>query len=315
MLKCPNPTCGMELKEGSEFCYFCKQPINTKIAEVTRPSQQAEPENITIEDYTCPGEQNALKYFKKVARRMGSLDVILFNWYMKFKKGDLIGQEVLVTEKMEPDIFKQAKNLSLLYGFGKIPLIYIKDDPYVNAYTSGIEEPFIVITTKLLDIMKPRERLYVLAHEFAHIKSDHVRFKLVSDGIISETLNLPFLSDFAKLIDIPIKLYMLKWSRLAEQSCDRAGFLIAGNVGDCCSALLKLELRRDKLSKGAIAAYLHQARQLDALSWISKANVLDETHPYGPIRLRELIRFASSNDGFSFMTKTRHLIRKNEIEL
>src|SRR5215469_16051849 len=63
------------------------------------------------------------------------------------------------------------------------PELYVAQYPVPNAYTSGHDHPYIVVTTGLLDLMNEDEVLAVIAHELGHIKSGHVLYKTMARGI------------------------------------------------------------------------------------------------------------------------------------
>ena len=53
------------------------------------------------------------------------------------------------------------------------PALYVTQNPQVNAYSLGHENPYIVVNTGLLDLMNEQELRTIVAHELGHIKCGH----------------------------------------------------------------------------------------------------------------------------------------------
>ena len=48
----------------------------------------------------------------------------------------------------------------------------------MNAYTGGVERPYVALSTTLCDLMEEDEILAVMAHELSHWQSRHVLYKI-----------------------------------------------------------------------------------------------------------------------------------------
>ena len=59
------------------------------------------------------------------------------------------------------------------------PELYVQQG-VVNAYTSGHNNPFIILQTDLLDVMNDEEIIAVIAHELGHIKCGHVLYYMMA---------------------------------------------------------------------------------------------------------------------------------------
>src|SRR4029450_13778761 len=96
----------------------------------------------------------------------------------------------------------------------------------VSAYTSGHNNPFIVLETGLLQMMEDSEVMAVIAHELGHIKCGHVLYKMMARGIKpliqmigSATLGI------GTLVGSGIEAALVSWNRRSELSADRAALL------------------------------------------------------------------------------------------
>ena len=59
------------------------------------------------------------------------------------------------------------------------PELYVQQG-VVNGYTSGHNNPFIILQTDLLDVMNEEEIMAVIAHELGHIKCGHVLYYMMA---------------------------------------------------------------------------------------------------------------------------------------
>lgn len=109
-----------------------------------------------------------------------------------------------------------------------VPELYVSLNPTPNAYTSGDTEPFIVVTSGLLNAV-PEELLpSVLAHECGHIACHHVLYSTMGRLILGGAAELLGLST---LITTPLQMAFYYWMRCSEFSADRAAAVCDG-TGD-----------------------------------------------------------------------------------
>ncbi len=84
---------------------------------------------------------------------------------------------------------------------------------------------------------------------------------------------------------------MLRWSRCAEVTCDRAGLICCGDVQAAQSALVKLVTGgAERLQNINIQEYLKQIDQIQSMPL--RFLELGETHPLIPKRIKALRVFA-----------------------
>jgi Zn-dependent protease with chaperone function len=117
------------------------------------------------------------------------------------------------------------------------PSLYLTQDPWANAMAVGSQHPYVVITSRLLEITDRNERLAVFGHEAGHILSGHVTYHTAL--VILLRLSLPALGP-GMLPLAAVRLALLEWYRAAELSCDRAGALAVDDPELMCRSLLVL---------------------------------------------------------------------------
>ena len=120
-----------------------------------------------------------------------------------------------------------------------MPDLYLTQYPFANAFTIGTGKPIVVLNSELVRILDDEGRRVVLAHEAAHIHSDHVLYRtaLLILLRLGGAVRLPILAGLPLLA---IQLALLEWSRAAELSCDRAAALVTRDPQAVCRALMVL---------------------------------------------------------------------------
>lgn len=113
----------------------------------------------------------------------------------------------------------------------------MSQNPLFNAGACGVERPFIVLHTGLIERLDEPELRVLLGHELGHIMSGHALYRTLLNLMLQLGFrHLPSLADVAVL---PIRLALLEWSRSSEFSCDRAGLLVAPDPDDALRLLMK----------------------------------------------------------------------------
>jgi Zn-dependent protease with chaperone function len=102
------------------------------------------------------------------------------------------------------------------------PNLYMTQFPFANAFTIGTDKPIVVLNSELVRILDDDGRRVVLAHEAAHVHSDHVLYRTALVILLRLGLSVVRLPLLAGLPLLAIQLALLEWSRAAELSCDRA---------------------------------------------------------------------------------------------
>ena len=215
-----------------------------------------------------------------------------------------IANNVRVTEKMFPRLHKQLKWGCKILEVEE-PELYVTVDPMPNAYTFGHTQPFIVITSGLLDMLDDEERFFVIGHELGHIKADHLLYNLVARNIaaIVALLGQATLGIGALLAQGAVYA-IYEWQRNAELSCDRAGLLCVQDLEPPMRTLMKLAGgARSLYDEMDMAEFLTQARDYEdadrsTLNRVYKVLLTAaRTHPYAVLRAKEIDLW--HRDGYS----------------
>ncbi len=174
------------------------------------------------------------------------------------------------------------------------PELYISQTPFLNAGALGVDEPFVLINSAALDVLDRDELETVLAHEVAHIASDHVLYRTVFTLLILlGQRQLPI----AGIAIQAIILAMSEWNRKSELSSDRAALLGTQNPEAVMSAQMKLAGGSHHHGESLnLNEFLRQSDEYEVDDSLGDAvfkvmNLLGSTHPFHVLRVGEVRRW------------------------
>jgi hypothetical protein len=154
----------------------------------------------------------------------------------------------------------------------------------------------------------------VLAHEAAHIHSDHVLYRTALLILIrlGGSVRLPIL---AGLPLMAIQLALLEWLRAAELSCDRAAALVTRDPQAVCRALMVIaagEAAEDLNLDAFIAQGMDYSERGTGLERLTRLlQQLQITHPMPVRRVRLLLDWVREGD-YDRMARGDYLRRGEE---
>ncbi len=202
------------------------------------------------------------------------------------------------------------------------PTLYLDESPHMNAMTMGAENPLITVHSALLDQMDDEEVIAVIAHELGHLHADHVLYMTMARLLL--TLGR-MTSNIVSLLSLPIQLALLRWSRCAELTADRAGLLGCRDLGAALNVQLTMAggarpgiRRRGKLE---IGPFIKQARELERKemsSWLDNTLVLmltmNRTHPFAAWRVMHLLQWVENGNYLDILAGEYARVRRDAPE-
>jgi Zn-dependent protease with chaperone function len=198
---------------------------------------------------------------------------------------------VRVSENQYPWIHQRLLRVCEVMDLETIPELYVSQTPVVNAGAVGMNEPFIVLNSSMLEVLTRDEVEAVIAHEVGHILSGHVLYRTLLILLMQLTL---FRYPLAGIAVLPLLLALLEWNRKAELSSDRAALLAIQHPDTVLSSLMKLaggtRGEEEHLDLQEFIAQSDEYREnRDILDRVYKLlNVLGATHPFHVVRVAEL---------------------------
>jgi Zn-dependent protease with chaperone function len=167
-----------------------------------------------------------------------------------------LGSSVRLGPDQLPEVWRVYEQVLATLDMPETYDLYVTQVPVANAMTIGSEKPIIVMHSALVNLLDEEGWRTVLAHEVAHILSDHVLYRTGLQILLNLTVGrLPLL---AGLPLMAVRMALLEWSRAAELSCDRAAVLVARDPLAVCRTLMSITSGMDP-EKLNLDAYLVQA--------------------------------------------------------
>ena len=260
------------------------------------------PKRILLDIAPSAWEHPADKAALQALRRIPIFDEVLKKMFGFFGEKPVRlafqADAVHVSNKQFPEVYRLYKEaLRTLDAPHEYPL-FMSQTPMVNAGAYGMDKPFIILNSGTRLLLTDEELQYVIAHEIAHIMSDHVLYKTMTVLLINlANMGFPVVGVAARAVLVGL----LEWSRKSELSCDRAGLLAMQDPEVVMSAMLKMAGGPTSQDRTNLNEFIVQADAYresgDVADQVFKVlNVLGRTHPFHVLRVAELRDWIESGD-------------------
>lgn len=184
------------------------------------------------------------------------------------------------------------------------PELYITNDRALNAYTSGMNKPWVVVNSGLIESVSDIELLWIFAHELGHIMSGHMLYHTASRYLLNVAARVPVLGDLlGGIVSEALLLAMLRWQRKSELTADRVAHLVVGDLSVGISVLYKLSGGYATPEPGGLEAFLSQAEEFTDIdkTLSGKAALLFSgavlaSHPFTVVRAKALQEWDASDE-------------------
>jgi Zn-dependent protease with chaperone function len=244
-------------------------------------------------DRAATAALNQVPYLDRVVRRLIELG------YERAMRQAMLGSAVRLGQEQLPRIWVLEREVFHVLDLADVPDLYLTQFPIANALTFGSGRPVIVLNSELVRVLDTDGLRVVIAHEAAHVLSDHVLYQtaLVILLQLGASMRLPI---FAGLPLLAIRSALLEWSRAAELSCDRAAALVTRDPIAVCRALMTIaggeavdELNLDAFMKQGLD-YDEKGSGLERLTRLFIN--LNLTHPMTVRRTHQLLTWVRSGE-------------------
>jgi Zn-dependent protease with chaperone function len=266
---------------------------------MTLPEAAWKLEGISARAYQHPADRAAtaalakVPYLDQVVRKLISLG------YERALRAASLAAAVRLGQGQLPHIWVLHRQVFNSLDMPEAPDLYLTQFPLANAYTIGTDRPIVILNSELVRILDEEGQRVVLAHEAAHIQSDHVLYRtaLLILLQIGSGARLPLLAGLPLLA---IRMALLEWSRAAELSCDRAAALVTRDPQAVCRSLMILTAGEaaDQLDLDAFIAqgmdYETSGTGLERLTKLMQD--MNVTHPMPVRRVRLLLDWVREGD-------------------
>ncbi len=225
-----------------------------------------------------------LTYFYLAISIIGIVIIVIIIFLSFTLHGIMIGgirrNGVRISENQFPDIYEKAVMTAKDMGLTVMPEIYIiESEGMLNAFaTRFFRKNMVVLYSGIFELIErgaEKEVLFVLAHEFAHLKRKHVMVGI----LLLPAMWIPFLGN--------------AYLRACEYTCDRYAAFYVQSFDAAKDALTMLAIGKEMYPKVNKQAYMEQLQtEHGFFVWLNEKL---STHPHLPKRIYALSRFFSDD--------------------
>lgn len=261
----------------------------------------------SISDYEYPPDTESKRKLDKFVEFRERIKKFLSETAEPWLNAKLSGTSIKVSKKQFPEIHYLVEKIADMLGIYP-PQVFIQQDPYMNSFTCGTgNQNFIVLTNKLLEELDEKHLLFILGHEIGHIKSQHVLYTTFFKWLLSNYVNTNKYDYSEDLI-----LSFFDWQRKSEITADRVGMFVCQDLETSCRVLLSLAIGSFSLAvKVDIYDYIETHLLYLEYNPLTEMSQFYNTHPYIPVRMKELVNFFNSEQYKNIISSYNNL----EIEL
>lgn len=249
-------------------------------------------------------------YFEKLEEleRMMPFQNEVLTYYTEFearlKKPDLYGKTLRLSERQMPELWAIVKKVSAVAKISPPP-VHVYEDFYYGVEAKGAGSPRLEISAKTIEDLSVESLRFLIAREICRIKWNMQKTALIMEQVLEMSNEKNLLTNLlpgTQTLSEGLRITYASWSRLSHYTADRFGYLVIRNISVCVRTILALVLNNVKLAENVdVKEYLKQMNDIYLLDdLVSRFSENDETIPYGPLRIKNLLAFASNEEVINF---------------
>jgi Zn-dependent protease with chaperone function len=219
--------------------------------------------------------------------------------YERALRQTYLGASVRLGEDQLPGVWTRYQHVLHVLDMPEVYDLYLTAQPEANAVAIGAGKPILVLNSGTVSLLGEDQLESVIAHEVAHILSDHVLYRTALQILLRITWQnrLPM---GAGLPLMAVQYALLEWSRATELTCDRAAAIVTRDPRTVCKMLMTMSAgaKPDELS---LDAFMRQAMEynetgegLDRLQRL--LTDLRQTHSLPVKRVHELLAWVRDGE-------------------
>lgn len=253
---------------------------------------------ISSQAWEHPADRGALVALRKLKGFDTVLKAISGLFNERAARLVFLGSAVRADERQFATLNRLLGEVARTLDVADPPEMFVSANPVPGALTIGMNRPFIVLNSGLVDLLDEEEMRFVIAHELGHAISGHAVYQtllqrlLTLSGVLSAVPlgGLGFRAIVAALYE---------WSRKAELSADRAGLLATQDPATAFRVHMKLASggHLDDLDPTSFFAQGQEYEDSDLRDSVLKLLLIENrTHPFAVVRASELRRWVDSGE-------------------
>jgi Zn-dependent protease with chaperone function len=260
------------------------RPARTRVA-LTEISSRA---------WEHPADRGALNALRQLRGFDFVVKKLFALWNERALRLVYVGSAVRVDHRQFARVYQCYMEAAAALDVHDLPDLYVYADPNPQGMTIGLDKPFIVITSGMVDLLDDDELRFVLGHELGHALSGHALYTTMLLRLLNMSGAWSWIP-FGALGLRAIIAALFEWQRKAELSGDRAGLLATQDP----AAALRWHMKRaggGHLDDLDITAFRAQGDEYlaspDVRDSVLKLLLLEaRSHPFMVVRAAELQRW------------------------
>lgn len=299
---CPN--CNAEISKDSLFCPKCGVKLEIdESGESEEESKSSDKTDFEKIPYIHESDMKSLKALKAIPGFSQLMKKFIKIWNEKEYKIINLSSNLRISESQMPEIYNLLPPICEKLNID-IPEIYMELNVVPNAYTYGDTNPFIVITSGLLETF-PKELLpTVIAHECGHIACHHALYTTVAHALINGALFASSYFGLSSFVSFPLQAALYSWERNSELSADRAAAFCDGGSDKVIEMCMRFA-GFDKDLNVTVDKELFMQQADDYLEMIESGKwnktmeflvLANTTHPFNAVRAKECYEWCQTDD-------------------
>lgn len=277
---------------------------------------------LSSQAYEHPFDRKALASLKKMPGVSLLLKKINEYGIDRLLRLQSLGSEIKITSSNFPQLHEALVETCQVLDVVPLPELYLfRGKGHIATYVVGVEKPIVGINLDGFEWLRAEELLYVLGHEVAHIKSQHMVYHQMA--FVMPTLKNLLSSTtlgFGGLVASGMELALSNWLMMAKFTADRAGMLACQDIDVATRSLMKLAgLPDEYLTPTVIDDFLVQAREFastsfDSVDHLTKVlSYTEQSLSWVVMRTGELLKWIDSGE-YENLIQQKNLATTEEME-
>lgn len=283
--------------QASPKCGQCKQPL---FRAMDQPFT-----GLDAVTYTHPLDRETLATLQKVPGFTRFFTAIIKHSFEQDMRLHQMANFLRVDETQVPSLYKQLRTAADRLGVSQLPELYLYQHPVLNAYTAGVDRPFIAVSTACLEMLTDEELMSVMAHELGHVHAAHSLYKTAMVVLSLLAANVAHMTlGVGGLLWKSLHLALARWDRASELTADRAQLLVVRKPEVVLRTLMKMSGASPRImAELNINAFIAQAESFELLrdesAWskfLVFMQTIDRSHPFSVYRAKEVLEFCTTGE-------------------
>ena len=138
-----------------------------------------------------PADRGALTALRELKGFDELLKAISGLWNERAWRLEYLGRAIRVDHRQHPRVHRLFAEAAATLDLAELPELYIEFSPGLNANCVGMSRPFIVVSSRAVELFDDEELRYVLGHELGHLMSGHAVYRTMMAILTGLATRLP----------------------------------------------------------------------------------------------------------------------------